>query len=106
MANRKIFGGKMAKLQAAEDTMAAAVAESIGALSPGPQHAATALLARKYAELIDQAEDLAAAMDEYGDRLFACLAALGATPPTTGGGANVQAPGSGLARLRQTRRPR
>lgn len=97
----------MAKLQAAEDTMAGAVAQSVAALAPGPQHAATALLARKYAELIDQADDLAAAMDEYGDRLFACLAALGATPPDAkGGGAGVPTPGSGIARLRQTRRPR
>lgn len=97
----------MAKLQPAENTMAGAVAESIDALNPGPEHAATALLARKYAELIDQADDLAAAMDEYGDRLFACLAALGATPPATGGGAaSVKAPRTGLAGLRQARRPR
>lgn len=97
----------MAKLQAAEDTMAAAVAASIAALQPGPEHAATALLARKYAELIDQADNLAAAMDEYGDRLFACLAALGATPPQTGGGGKgVKTPPTGLAGLRQTRRSR
>lgn len=86
--------------------MHGAVVQSIEALNPGPEHAATALLARRYAQVIDEAEDLAAAMDEYGDRLFACLAALGATPPATGGGGNVQAPGTSLARLRQARRPR
>lgn len=97
----------MAKPQAVEDTMVGAVVSSIEALKPGPQFAATSLLARKYAELIDSADDLAAAMDEYGDRLFACLAALGATPPEAkGGGAGVKPPGSGIARLRQTRRPR
>lgn len=97
----------MAKLKPVGDTMIGAVTETIAALAPGPQHAATALLARKYAELIDQADDLAAAMDEYGDRLFACLAALGATPPETkGGGGNVPVPGTGLARQRQARRSR
>lgn len=97
----------MAKLQAAEDTMVGAVAQTIAALAPGPQHAATALLARKYAELIDLADELAPAMDEYGDRLFACLRALGATPPEPkGGGAGVKTPGTGINRLRQTRRPR
>lgn len=97
----------MGKPRAVEDTMLGAVISSIEALAPGPQHAATALLARKYAELIDEADELAPAMDEYGGRLFACLAALGATPPEVkGGGAGVTTPGSGLNRLRQTRRPR
>lgn len=95
----------MAKPQAVENTMTGAVAQTITALKLGPEHAATALLARKYAELIDAADDLAAAMDQYGTRLFACLEALNPTAPKAGGGKGVPAAGpSKLTRLREARR--
>jgi hypothetical protein len=96
----------MAKLKAAEDTMAGAVSTTLDELKPGPLHAATALLARRYAQLIDDAEDLAEAMDEYGPRLFACLESLGAATAPTGGAAGVTPPRKGLAELRSSRRPR
>lgn len=96
----------MAKLQAAEDTMVGAVATTLGELKPGPLHAATALLARRYALLIDEAADLAEAMDEYGPRLFACLESLGAATAPTGGAAGVTPPRKGLAQLRESRRTR
>lgn len=86
--------------------MVGAVATTLAELDPGPLHAATALLARRYAAMIDEAEDLAEAMDEYGPRLFACLESLGAATVPGGGGAGVPQSRKGLAELRQARRPR
>lgn len=86
------------------DTMVAAVETTLTALNPGPLHAATALLARRYAAVIDGAEDLAAAMDEYGPRLFACLESLGAATAPKGGASGVTPPRKGLAELRQASR--
>lgn len=95
---------KMAKLQLADDTMESAVAQTLEALTLGPMDAANALLARKYAQVIDQADDLAAAMDRYGPKLFACLEVLGAGHlPKTGGG-NV--PPAGKTKLQQLREAR
>lgn len=97
----------MAKLRDADDTMTGAVAKTLDELQPGPLHAATAMLARRYAQLIDEAENLAEAMDEYGPRLFACLESLGAaTAPAGGGKPGVSTSRQGLAGLRASRRPR
>lgn len=94
----------MAQPRAVEDTMTGAVAQTLDALKPGPELAATALLARRYAALIDQADDLAAAIDQYGQRLFACLEAL-KPAPKAGGAGNGSAPReSKLTRLREARR--
>lgn len=98
-------GGKVAKFELVENTMVGAVAQSLGALTLGPMDAANALLARKYAEVIDQAEDIAAAMDKYGPKLFACLEVLGAGHLPKAGGGNVPAPSkSKLQLLREARR--
>lgn len=86
--------------------MVGAVTKTLAELNPGPLHAATALLARRYAQVIDEADSLAEAIDEYGPRLFACLESLGAATPAGGGAKGVKAPGSGIARLRQAHRPR
>jgi hypothetical protein len=95
----------MAKLQLADDTMEAAVAQTLEALTLGPMDAANALLARKYAQVIDQGDDLAAAMDKYGPKLFACLEVLGAGHLPKAGGGNVPAPGkSKIQKLREARR--
>lgn len=95
----------MAKLDLAENTMVGAVAQTLEALTLGPMDAANALLARKYAQVIDQADDLAAAMDRYGPKLFACLEVLGAGHLPKAGGGNVAAPSqSKLQKLREARR--
>lgn len=87
--------------------MVGAVAATLRELRPGPLHAATALLARRYAQVIDEADNLAEAMDEYGPRLFACLESLGAaTTPAGGGKPGVSTPRTGLADLRSARRAR
>ena len=96
----------MAKLRDADDTMVGAVTKTLAELNPGPLHAATALLARRYAQLIDEADSLAEAMDEYGPRLFACLESLGAATTPGGGTAGVTPPRTGLASLRSAHRPR
>lgn len=95
----------MAKLQAAEDTMVDAVRISLAALKPPPEHTALALMARKYAKLIDEADDMAIAMSTYGPKLFACLDVLaGKTKPAAGGEPNVPKAPSALDTLRAARR--
>lgn len=86
--------------------MVGAVTKTLAELNPGPLHAATALLARRYAQLIDEADELASAMDEYGPRLFACLESLGAATAPGGGAAGVTPPRKGLADLRSASRAR
>lgn len=100
----------MAKLINADESLVAAVRETITALDLKPVDRAAAVLARKYAKLIDEAEDLASAMDRYGPRLFACLESLGATPasrkPAKGGANPVPVAGqtTALERIRASRR--
>lgn len=95
----------MAKVALVEDTMIGAVTQTLSALTLGPMDAANALLARKYAQVIDQADDLAAAMDKYGPKLFACLEVLGAGHLPKSGGGNVATPRkSKLQELREARR--
>lgn len=111
MANRNIYWqrglAKVANLQRAEDTMVSAVNETLAALKLTPMDSANALLARKYAKVIDEHDDLAAAMDRYGPKLFACLEVLGAghSPKGKGVTPNVPAPRkSKLQELRENRR--
>jgi hypothetical protein len=99
----------MAKLMNADESLVAAVRETLAALDLKPVDRAAAVLARKYAKLIDEADDLASAMDRYGPRLFACLESLGATPasrrPAKGGGGPVPVAGqTALERIRASRR--
>jgi hypothetical protein len=75
---------------AEEDRLAPAVEESIAALKLGGQHAAAAQLARRYAEVIDQAENPAYALRWVGPLLLKSLEALQATPASRVG---VRKPG-------------
>jgi hypothetical protein len=61
---------------AEEDRLAPAVEESIAALNLGGEHAAAAQLARRYAEVIGQAENPAYALRWVGPLLLSSLEAL------------------------------
>ncbi len=74
------MSAKTGHLRPVDGLLAPVVAESVAALTLAPQDAAAARLARRYAEAIDAAEDTDAALDTYGPKLLAALAALGATP--------------------------
>jgi hypothetical protein len=65
---------------AEEDRLAPAVEESIAALKLGEEHAAAAMIARRYAEAIDQARDQAWALRWIGPNLLRALTELQATP--------------------------
>lgn len=70
----------MAKLQLVEGTLSYAVNDTLEQLKLGPLDTAAAQLARKYAKAIDDAPDLAEAIDSTGPKLLSCLESLGATP--------------------------
>jgi hypothetical protein len=57
-----------------------AIAETIAALNLGPEHAAAAKLAERYAKCIDRAQDVGYAVRWLGPLLADVLAELGATP--------------------------
>ena len=75
---------------AEEDRLVPAVEETLAALKLGGEHAAAAQLARRYAEVIDQAENQAYALRWIGPLLLKILEALQATPASRAG---VRKPG-------------
>ena len=64
----------------ADEQLAPAVEATVEALKLGPEHAAVAQLALRYASLIDRAEDPAAALRHLGPLLQKVLTELRATP--------------------------
>ena len=69
-----------AVLRDAAELLAPAVEETLAALELGERDAAAAQLARRYAEVIDEARDPAAALRVFGPLLAKALEALRATP--------------------------
>jgi hypothetical protein len=67
-------------LRAADDLLTPSVQASLEALQLGPEHAAAAQLALRYAKCIDRAENVANAARWLGPLLADVLAELGATP--------------------------
>jgi hypothetical protein len=65
---------------AEEDRLVPAVEESVAALGLGGEHAAAVQLARRYAEVIDQAENPVYALRWVGPLLLRVLTELQATP--------------------------
>lgn len=124
----------MAKLQAVDNLLAPAVAETLAALTVGDEDAGAVRLAERYAATIDAAARLAAdlaavpvdedtarqvyalskrveaqtVLAELGPKLLACLESLGATPAARarlkGGSTNGSRPSSKLDELRARRR--
>lgn len=95
----------MGKLRSADTLIGPAVAETLRNLELSEEDAAAAVLAQRYADAIDNAEDQAEMLKELGPRLLACLESLGATPKAratmkkgTGGGGQGK-----LAQLRAAR---
>ncbi len=92
-------------LRDADELLTPAVAETIAALSLGPEDAAAVKLAGRYAAAIDGAKDSAWAMRWIGPLLLDALESLGATPAARarlkeGKPGGSKKPG-GLAALRQ-----
>lgn len=79
-------------LRSADKALSPAVVQTLDALTLPDSDAALAVLARRYAEAIDSADDEAKALEGLGPKLLATLAALQATPAarsrvkTEGGG--------------------
>lgn len=69
-----------ARLRSADELLAPAVAETLGALDLDGEHAAAAKVAERYARVIDQAKDQAWAMRWLAPLLLDALGELGATP--------------------------
>jgi hypothetical protein len=91
-------------LRPADGLLAPSVAKTISQLRLEPQDGACALLARQYAEAIDNAPDRGKALELHGHRLLAVLEALGATPRARAAAAKGVTPGAGrLAALRAAR---
>ena len=67
-------------LRAVDDMLGPAIAQTIAALDLGPEHAAAAKLAERYAKCIDRAQDVAYACRWLGPLLLDALTQLGATP--------------------------
>ncbi len=90
-------------LQAADDTLAWAVAATVEALDLEPEDAAAARLAKVYALAIDAGVDVS----KFGPALLRCLEQMGATPAARAEirkRAHDSVEESALARLR-ARRP-
>jgi hypothetical protein len=84
----------VARLRPAEQTMSAAVAETVAALDLGSADAAAARLAAAYAESIDALsdEEWPRLIGQIGPSLLRCLEQLCATPeaePRSGGGSTA-----------------
>jgi hypothetical protein len=69
-----------ARLRDADDLLTPSVQQSLEALDLGPEHAAAAQLALRYAKCIDRAQDVAWAARWIGPLLADVLAELGGTP--------------------------
>jgi hypothetical protein len=67
-------------LRSVDDMLGPAIAETLAALDLGPEHAAAAMLAVRYAKCIDRAENVGYAVRWLGPLLADVLAELGATP--------------------------
>ena len=85
-------------LRDAGDLLAPAVEASIGALELGGRDAAAAQLARRYAQVIDQAESPAVALRALGPLLLRVLVALRAAPAARPPGGAPGRPGPNRVR--------
>jgi hypothetical protein len=70
----------MAALRDASELLWPALAETLTQLDLGSEHAAAVRLAKRYAQVIDEAKDQAWAMRWIGPLLLDALGELGATP--------------------------
>ena len=68
------------RLRDADELLGPVLEVSLAALKLGPRDAAAARLALRYATMIDEAKDPAAALRVFGPLLAKALEALGATP--------------------------
>lgn len=94
-------------ITAADKLLRPAVEATLAALELTDADAALVKLTRRYAHVIDHAEDSLIALERLGPKLLAALQALGATPAyrarrRTGGG--DRAGDNRLAQLRAARR--
>ena len=87
--------------RAADELLAPAVEETLAALELGEADAGVAQVARRYAQVIDEARDPAYALRWIAPLLLAALAELGATPL-----ARARAKPAGPSRLDQLRSAR
>jgi hypothetical protein len=98
----------MAALRDTSELMWPAVAETLATLELGSEHAAAARLAKRYAQVIDEARDQGWAMRWIGPLLLDSLTALGATPQAKAalakGVRTGNAPEDPLEALRRSRR--
>jgi hypothetical protein len=69
-----------APLRSADELVSPAVREALAALDLGPEHAAAARLAERYAAVLDTAKSPEWAARWVGPLLLDCLAELGGTP--------------------------
>jgi hypothetical protein len=67
-------------LEAVDNLLGPAVAETVAALTTTLEDKAAVQLAKRYAATIDEAEDRAEAMEKLGPKLLTVLESLGATP--------------------------
>ena len=97
----------MAELRDASELLWPAVARTLAHLNPGPEHDAAAVLAERYAKVIDEHRDPAWALRWIGPLLLDCLSELGATPAAvarlTKGTKPAETKPNGLAKLRAAR---
>jgi hypothetical protein len=93
-------------LQDTDELLLPAVVLTLNELNLGPEHAAAARLARRYADVIDTHRDQAWAMRWIGPLLLDCLESLGATPVARGKvkEGRTQSGPSRLTALREARR--
>jgi hypothetical protein len=95
-----------APLRSADELVGPAVREALAAMNLGPEHAAVARLAERYAAVLDTAKSPEWAARWVGPLLLDALAALGGTPAARakmGPAKNGKEPPSRLDLLRQTR---
>ena len=91
------------RLRDADELLVPSVEETIEALKLGPRDAAVAQLAFRYAAMIDEAQDPAAALRAFGPLLAKALDALGATPAARKTVGRQQPERSGPSKVAQLR---